>query len=395
VVPGLASALRGAGLPGAELTAAGVPANVLGGPFFLTGSNASLYATAAALCNRIYPTGRDPLTKAVTSPGATEANAVQFIDMFLAAFELPGALADNPAIYLQGRLSGRNPYPPADADEPGALHFGASSYPADQLVDSSGQRQFLGLTPQQAVAWYLRLYGTVTGLPAQYRAFVPSGTWVRLAAGNSPLIPGVPGPTGLRGIYVAGLTAVDAWSKQNFAVPFAAATTLEQDAMALVLSNPVVGAASSNGLPGLPAPLPSPVPPAAAAQLFPYLVVHTIQGCFCLPEYGGNGGSLVPPAQPAPAPVMWAEVGWDGDTMPLGNSVYDPDAAGADDPPNAGFGAPGVYRPTGNYVEYRPVSTLDDSDTGLATLDELAALVSHLAGKANVKLFGSSSRLVP
>ena len=58
-----------------------------------------------ALCSRIVPS-TEPVT-AAPAPGAVEAGAVVFIDRFLAAFTLPATVADNPAIYLHGRLSGR------------------------------------------------------------------------------------------------------------------------------------------------------------------------------------------------------------------------------------------------------------------------------------------------
>src|ERR1043165_1422209 len=56
------------------------------------------------ICAPLVPTGSNPKT----DPGATEAHAVNFIDRFLAAFELPAAVADGPAIYIHGRFSDRN-----------------------------------------------------------------------------------------------------------------------------------------------------------------------------------------------------------------------------------------------------------------------------------------------
>ena len=72
--------------------------------------------TCAAICSRIVPSGRDP----ATDPGAIEAQAVVFIDRFLAAFELPPTLANNPAIYIRGRYSGRNAYPDEHTGRPSA-----------------------------------------------------------------------------------------------------------------------------------------------------------------------------------------------------------------------------------------------------------------------------------
>src|SRR5689334_18780833 len=58
--------------------------------------------TCQAICARIVPSG------GAGDPGATEADAVNFIDRFLAAFELPSVVADGPAIYIRGRFSDRN-----------------------------------------------------------------------------------------------------------------------------------------------------------------------------------------------------------------------------------------------------------------------------------------------
>ncbi|MHB8438434.1 MAG: gluconate 2-dehydrogenase subunit 3 family protein [Acidimicrobiales bacterium] len=379
LAPGISQLFRAAQLAGSSAAA---PKNTLGGPFFLTGGDA--YATCAALCACVLPTGTNPVTGAITSPGATEANAVQFIDMFLAAFELPSTIADNPAVYLQGRYSGRNPFPPVDPDAPGAFTAGNLRYPADQLELAGGQRQFLGLSAQQLISWYLQLYGTLTDIEEVLSAapwaakaqfpFVNSGLWSAkwLSQVESGQIPGVV-PGGLRALYVNGLAAFDSWAEQNFQTTFASCATAEQQAMALVAANPLLNAAASNGL-SLPAPLPSPTPPAPAAKLFGTLALHTIQGSYCLPEYGGNGGTLSPSA----APVMWTSLKWDGDTEPLGNTVYDASAYGPGAGPNAGFGEAGVYQPRGTMVEFRPTS-YPGNDPSLATVEELQALLQYLA----------------
>jgi hypothetical protein len=339
-------------------------------------------ATAAALAARIVPTDRDPLTDKVVSPGAAEAFAVRFIDMFLAAFELPTGVADNPAIYLSGPYSGRWPYGDPATGTPSA------TYPPDAFEHGSGtgtQVQFLGLTANQALSWYLRIYGTLDGGPNQppLPGWVTSGV---LGAGNawrSQVSSGlIPGAQNLRQLYVDGLAAFDAWAKQNFAVSsFAAASTQEQDALLLLASNPLLDAASSNGLPGLPAPLPNPVPPPAVAALFGVVVVHSMQGSYCLPEYSGGRSDRVERGQ-----ATWASIGFDGDTQPLGNSVYDENLTQnvPTEPENVwtndGFGGGGSgYHPVGAYRELRPVSYPDaDMDKTLISIDELAELIAAL-----------------
>ena len=335
-------------------------------------------ATAAAIAGRIIPTDRNLLTGAVVSPGAADAGAVAFIDMFLAAFELPSTVVDNPAIYLSGPYSGRWPFGDETTGEP------STTAPPDAFEHGS-QVHFLGLTANQALAWYLRIYGSLDGGPHQ----PPLPQWVTsgiTGAGNdwkSQVSSGlIPGAQNLRQLYVDGLAAFDQWAQQNFGVSsFEAASTQEQDALLLLASDPLLGAASSNGLPGLPAPLPNPVPPPAAASLFGVIVVHTIQGTYCLPEYNGGGSDAGQHGQ-----VTWDSIGFDGDTQPLGNSVYDelltenvpiePDNRWTND----GFGGGGSgYRPVGAYREFRPVSYPDaDMDRTLVSLDELSELIAAL-----------------
>ncbi len=224
--------------------------------------------------------------------------------------------------------------------------------------------EFLGLTPLQAVAWYARIYGgpPSPGAPSWPATPWPSwtsATWaaqVTSSQGASGSPPTIPGAQNLRQLYQQGLVAFDDWSRQNFAVPFAQANAVEQQALVALATDPVVGAASANGLPGLPAPLPNPVPPPAAAALAPVAVLHAIQGSYGLPEYGGRSDKVLG------GQATWASIGYDGDTMPLGNSVYDEDidenqpAEPDNQFSNDGFGFPPIYTPAGAYVEYRPVS---------------------------------------
>lgn len=333
-------------------------------------------STAAAIAARIIPTDRDPLSGALVSPGAAEAGAVRFIDMFMAAFELPGTIADNPAVYLSGPFSGRWPFGDDSTGEPSAVT------PPDAF-EKGGQVQFLGLTPNQAIAWYLRIYGSLDGGPDQ----PPLPSWVSAAGGQpgswqAQVASGlIPGAQNLRKLYVDGLAAFDQWSRQNFGVPFASASTQQQDALLLLATNPLLGAASSNGLPGLPAPLPNPVPPPAVAALIGVIIVHTIQGTYCLPEYCGGGSDRAGHGQ-----VTWASIGFDGDTQPLGNSVYDENLT--ENVPiepgnrwtNDGFGGGGSgYTPVGAYREFRPVSYPDaDVDSTVISIDELTELIQAL-----------------
>ena len=381
----LVSLVAGTGSPGG-------PEPLPGGPFFLVrdyappGATAAcdLYATAAALCAQIVPT--DDL-----GPGADEAGAVNYVDLYLSAFDaalIGSGLADNSPIYVHGRNSGRWPY---------GVHTGigaggpGTTYPPDDFETLSGAQvhtlEFLGLTPLQAVAWYARIHGgpPPAGAPSWPATPWPSWTSAGWAAqvtstqGVTGSPPTIPGAQNLRQLYLEGLVAFDDWSRQNFGTSFAQATPAEQEALVTLATDPLLGAASQNGLPGLPAPLPNPVPPPAAAALAPVAVVHAIQGSYGLPEYGGRSDKVLG------GQATWASIGFDGDTMPLGNSVYDADidenqpAEPDNQFSNDGFGFAPIYAPAGAYVEYRPVSHPATGAAGtLAPVTAFQALIAAL-----------------
>lgn len=322
---------------------AGVPD---GGLFFFTPHQ---YETCAAICARIVPTGDDPSR----DPGATEAHAAVFIDRFLAAFELPGTVANGPAVYVHGRYSGRNPFPDNSTGTP------SRSFPPDDFLTatspSAAQLHTVPLGPYQELSWRARLYGP----PALDH--LPAGASPKWRAQVGTLIPA---PVPLRTTYREGLAAFDRYSQDLFGVPFAKAEPAQQDVMLEAAGNVVAS----------PLPLPSPPgAPEAAKALFPVVTVHTFQGCYGLPEY-----RWLNQANAADPTGLWRLIGWDGDTHPLGNTIYNDSAYGPGQGPNAGFGEPGVYQPRGGYREYRAVSHLDAGDG--RTLDErdLAPLVEAL-----------------
>jgi hypothetical protein len=361
---------------GLASTSSAGPTPLPGGPYFL----GDRYKTAAAICDRIIPAD-------VLGPGAAAAGAVNYIDLFLSAFQtgtpspLAAGLVSTTPIYLHGRFSGRWAFGDPDTGQPGPT-------PSPDDFETNGQIQFLGLTAAQSLAWYLRLYGTTPGtLPPWMASGATLPTWMtprkwvseaestQGATGSPPTIPGA---QNLRAGYQQGLAAFDDWSEQNFQTPFSGASQPEQDALLLLASNPLLGAASQNGLPGLPAPLPNPVPPPAAAALFGVMVLHTIQGTYCLPEYNGLSDKALG------GQVTWASVGWDGDTVPLGNAIYfdGPASPGPGQGENAGFGGtPGnsdkVFVPRGTAVEYRPTSTPGENPVA-ATLGNFSALIDAL-----------------
>lgn len=307
-------------------------------------------STCSALCGRIVPAGRD----AARDPGAVEAGAVVFIDRFLSAFELPSSLADNPGVYLHGRFSGRNPYPdPADGRP-------SHRFPQDDFVSPDGLHHFLALSPFQELSWKVQLYGT-----GVLRRAAVSPRWRSQVGSVIPLANRTP----LRKLYADGLDAFEAAARSLYGTSYARATTGQQDTLLAAAAAQASGSSGSSGheigstgndltpsgssastgttSSGHTPPATNRVPEAAAA-LFPQIVVHTYQACYSQPAYGGNRDG-----------IMWRAIGWEGDTQPLGNSVYDRSLAAPGQGPNAGFGGPEAFQPRGGYRQYRPVSYAD------------------------------------
>ena len=345
-----AGAAAGAAIPEAVLKWAGQAALATAGegPYFLS---AAQMATCAAACARLVPTGTDP----TTDPGASEAHAAVFIDRYLASFDLPTTVATDPDIAIQGPFSGRNPYPDPSTGKPSA------GYPADDMLDSSGQMHLLQLSTVQTFAWRARLYGTQDeDLLNEAKANPKFEAWLtQVSNGTIPgLIPG-----GLRKLYADGLDALDSWSKQITTQPFAKASPNEQDLMLLVAGNKVVDAIGTN-LPALPV-----LPPPAAENLFATLLSDTFAGCYGLPEYRGLHSN-----------PLWKLIGYDGDTQPLGNSIYWENKV----EDNEGYGD-GIYTLKGGYIEYRPVSFPDPDDQTLMTPAQANQLMSMLAKKAQAR----------
>jgi gluconate 2-dehydrogenase subunit 3-like protein len=312
--------------------------------FFLT---AAQYRTCVALCSRIVPTGAAP----TTDPGATEMHAALFIDRFLSAFELPAAVAENPALYLHGRFTGRNALPDPTTGRPSATH------PADDTRDDpTGPSRFLALTRFQTLVWRAQLYG----------AHELDQPWVS-PAWRKQVGTLLARPDGLRDVYAAGLEGFDSYSRTLFGRPFAQASPFQQDVMIEAAGNVIL---SQVPAPGIGAP-------DAAKAVFGALVTHTFQATYGLPQYRGESAAM--------AEAIWRHIGWDGDTMPLGNSIYWDAAFGPGQGPNAGFGDPAGYQPRGTYREYRPVSTLDEGDGRSLTAADIAPLLAAWRAAGIVK----------
>jgi hypothetical protein len=222
-------------------------------PSFLT---AEERATLAAVCDRILPPDQDP--------GATDLGAVSYVDRLLSAFDG----TDTPMVYAGGPYSDRQPFPDPDGNP-------SRRFSANDLA------QFIPLTRLQELRWRAELFGT---------AAVPG------ADVNDALL----GPMrGLRDLYREGLARIESAALEQMQRPFTALSEAEQDAV-LDIVEPQF-----------------PVEARRGATFFDLLIQHTLEGCFALPEYGGNRDGL-----------GWSMVALEGDVHPLGFSVF---AAALDD----------------------------------------------------------------
>jgi hypothetical protein len=137
--------------------------------------------------------------------------------------------------------------------------------PSDDFPENAFER-FLPLTRVQEIAWRARIYGS---------ASVPGADF------ND----GVLGPTkGWRDLYREGLQALDAKSRELFDADFVGLVPEQQDEALAQTDFAFTGP----------------------------LIEHTLEGTFAAPEYGGN-----------PELSSWRWARYDGDSQPLGFSVFD------------------------------------------------------------------------
>ncbi|MBI4518442.1 MAG: gluconate 2-dehydrogenase subunit 3 family protein [Deltaproteobacteria bacterium] len=198
-------------------------------------------------------------------------------------------------ILAGGPFSGRQPQPhfPTGATPCVSCHV----VPAPAGAAASGRvaattvlsyppeffRQFLPLSRLQALSWKIRMLGA---------AAVP-------AAAANPLATTLL-ETDMRRRYREGLASLEAISRDIFGKPFAELATDEQGT---VLDQ-------------------------ADIDFVTLLRYHTIEGMLCAPEYGGNRDRR-----------GWQLIGFDGDSQPLGYTIYDESIPGyreRSEKPNSG-----------------------------------------------------------
>jgi len=126
--------------------------------------------------------------------------------------------------------------------------------------------QFIPLTRLQLMSWRVQVLGS---------AAVPG------ADSSGGMLGSV---VGWRAQYRAGIAAIEAMSTEMFSAAFAALTPSQQDAVLKATDQTFVG----------------------------LITGHILEGMFCAPEYGGNINR-----------VGWELIGYDGDSQPLGYSIFD------------------------------------------------------------------------
>ncbi len=139
----------------------------------------------------------------------------------------------------------------------------SATFPPDDFLN------FIPLTRLQLMSWRVQLLGT---------AAVPGSDFN--AAELGPVI-------GWRDQYRSGLAQIETLSQQSYGTSFADLTPDQQDT--------VLGDLNKQN-----------------SDFIDLITGHTLEGMFCAPEYGGNTNR-----------VGWKLIQYDGDSMPLGYSIYD------------------------------------------------------------------------
>jgi hypothetical protein len=210
--------------------------------------------TLEALVDRIIPPDDG-------TPGGKALGAARYIEGLLTALD-----KKRTRLYAGGPFSGRNPFPDPKKGAP------SRKRPRNSF------KKFIPPTRLQELFWRGEIFGTA-GIP-------------ELAAVDAQL----GGPKkGLRDLYRESLAKVDEVATMTKGGTFASLGTTDQDAVLAMLD---AGAFAHD-------------PRRGGATFIDVLIRHTIEGCFSVPEYGGNTKTQ-----------GWAFIGLEGDSQPLGYSIF-------------------------------------------------------------------------
>ncbi len=248
-----------------------------------TDANCDWQVTAAdivATINRL-----DGRQDSCRNAGDVDGNGVVNQDDVAAA---EAAVFDARPVFAGGPYSGRQPqphfnigslpcgqchgFPFFQAPQPAAVGVTAAqstvnAYPPDFFT------QVLPLSRLQALSWEIRILGA---------AAVPEVAANPLATSSIEV--------DLRNKYRNGLAALDQLGRSTYGAPFVQLTSAQQSAV---------------------------LQKSPDQDFVTLLTYHTIDGLLSVPEYGGNRNRL-----------GWQLVGFDGDSQPLGYTIYDESIGG-------------------------------------------------------------------
>jgi len=195
-------------------------------------------------------------------PGAAALGAASYIEALLMAFDAP-----RPRLFARGPFSGRNPFPDRFRGVP-SLRQPPNFF-----------RASVGPSRVQELFWRAEILGSAAaGLPAHLDA-----------QQGGPRV-------GLRDVYRAALATVDEVAQTMLGHAFVELGGADQDNVFRAIDRPEVF---------------PPDPSRGGRSFVDQLIRHTLEGCFAPPEYGGNADA-----------GGWRTIGLEGDTQPLGYSLY-------------------------------------------------------------------------
>jgi gluconate 2-dehydrogenase gamma chain len=229
------------------------------------------------------------------TPGAREARVVEYIDRLLAG----GRGGGRPFVFAGGPFSGRTPFPNPATGSP------SRRFPRNDF------KRPLALSRVQQLRWKALLDGSAN---------------VRGADFNDAVLGPLPG---LRQVYRDGVQQLDDAAGAMFGARFVDLDAQQQDAVLAEASNPGR----------------HPPDPRTEKNFFDVLLDHTAEGMFCPPEYGGNHEL-----------AGWQLVKFDGDSQPLGYSIYDETTAGYRERPDKPMSSPNPEELVGGVLTPEPLS---------------------------------------
>ena len=241
--------------------------------------------------------------------GAAALGVPRYIETLLTALDRKRSV-----LYAGGPFSGRNPFPDNRRGQPSRRR------PRNDF------KHFVAPTRLQELFWRGEIFGTA-GIP-------------ELAALDAQL----GGPkTGLRDVYRQGLAKIDQVAQTTKGAAFASLTTADQDAVFAMLD--------AGGF--------EPDPRRNGDTFVAIVIRHTLQGCFAAPEYGGNTKLK-----------GWALVGLEGDSQPLGYSIFSDATGGYVERPDHPMSTPNPDElGPGGIVQPRPLSAVGEKvQSSIATL---------------------------